>query len=307
MGARMSRSLLALLSATVAAVLASVLMSPAVFAATSIQVTEEQVFLLPASNNKSFEVVEELAVKNTAATAEQVVVSLPSGYQSLQVGGHTPAAGAVHAGTLTLPHAASAGKTSKVVVSYQLSLGGQHGLQFTLHANYPVYVAHLYLPEGNVALSAQDVFTTTSTTNIQGTTFRVFTREGIPAGDDWTLSLQLLPGVTKNTVVQGLPVLGAPENGLTNELQAIGNLVVIAFVLAIGILGIRRTGWNQRRMALAKEDVLYRAWEQIEMAHMEGTLGDEAYEQRRTQVKQRLVDLKSKSTKAEVDSEDARL
>lgn len=265
-------------------------------AATTLQVTQEQVFLIPGAASKSFQIVEQLSVRNQAPSAQDVFVVLPAGYQSLQVDGGAAKQSALNGQTLTLSRAAAGGQTTKVVVSYNVPLDGQKGVLVTLHTPYPVYAAHLYLQEGNAALSAQNLFTTTRTVNIQGTAFRVFTRDGIPAGDDWTLSLQLLPQVTSAQSLHGLPILGAPESGPTNEIQAIGNLLVIAFVLAIGIIGIRSTQWGPGRAAASKEQSLYRAWEQVEFAHAQGRLDDATYETRRADLKRRLVELKGQTS-----------
>ncbi|MDQ0188395.1 hypothetical protein QTN31_02795 [Alicyclobacillus cycloheptanicus] len=293
-----------MLSAAAAAGWMFLLSGPPVLADTAPQVSQEQLFLLPDTKDKSFDIVQSLTVHNSGSTPAYVNVEVPAGAKSLAVAGKAPAAGALHGRTLTIPQAVRPNQTTVLTVSYTLPLDGQQGLQFTLHSFYPVYVAHLYLPEGNAALSAQDLFTTTSTTSIQGTTFRVFTREGIPAGDDWTLSLQMLPAVTPNNHVKGLPVLGANEDGTSNDLQALGNLFVVALVLVIGLLGIRSTQ-GRRRAPASRENALYEAWAQLERQYREGLVGEEDYQKHRQEFKQRLVRLKGERVQQRSPATDA--
>lgn len=279
------------------------------FAASGPQVTEEKLFLLPDTAHKSFDVVENLSIRNDTDAPADIQVNVPSGAQSVQVNGNAPSsAGAVVDGqTVTLPNLVAAHQGTQLTLSYSLPLDGQQGVQFTLHSFYPVYVAHLYLPEGNAALSAEGLFTTTRSVQIQGTAFRVFTREGIPAGDDWTLSLQMLPTVTSNPTVSGLPVLGEQENGKANTLEALGNLFVILLVLVVGIIGIRSTQWGRRKHGvLSREDALFRAWEQLEWQRDRGGMEPAQYEKRREDLKGRLVALRmSDDRRASGDGEDS--
>lgn len=266
-------------------------------AQTGLQVPQEQMFLLPDTTHQGFDIVDSLAVKNTSSVPETVQIGIPVGAHAVQVDGKTPIAGSLSGQTLTLKGVALPHQTSTVTVSYSFPLNGQKGVQFTIHSFYPVYVAHLYMPEGNSALSAQGLFTTTTTTQIQGTTFRVFTREGIPASDEWTLSLQLLPSVTPNQKVAGLPVLGADPNGTVNDLQAVGNLLVVVLVLAVGLIGIRSTQWGRRTSQAAsraagaqKEAALYQAWLHLEQQYQGGRVTEAQYQKRRQDLKQRLIE-----------------
>lgn len=262
-------------------------------AAPALQVAQEEVFLMPAPTHGAFEIVEVWTVRNPAPTAQDVDVSLPNGYQSLAVTGVRKGAAHVAGNQLVLRGAAGPQTSTVLSVSFVLPLDGQQGLQFTVHAFYPADVAHLLLPIGNAALSAQGLLTSTQTTVVAGTRFRVFTRPGIPAGDDWTLSLQELPSPTPDRAIHGLAVIGSNADDAGNTLQAIGNLLLAGFVLVIGLLSIRSIQWGRAsRVPVAREEALFRAWEETERRYADGRIEAARYEQQRRELRDALVRLR---------------
>lgn len=260
-------------------------------AAPALSVTNEQILFMPVQNH-TFEVVQVLNVKNTSTTLQDIQISLPSGFEALTVAGDTKASTQVSGQNLVLPHFAKPSATTKVTLTYALPLNGQTGVQTVLHSNYSVLVAQLYLPIGGSALSAPGLMPDTQTETISGTTFRVFTRPGIPAGDNWPVSLELLPSATPASSISGLPIIGMDNQSSGNTLQALGNLAVAVGILVIGLISIRSTQWGRnKRTPVSQEEALYRAWESLEWQHEQGMLEEDQFAKKRSQLKRRLAEL----------------
>jgi len=268
-----------------------------IFAATqqSLQVTSEDLFLVPVPVHHAFEIVQVLHIKNSSTTRQDVQVDLPTGFQNLQVQNIPKNLQRIQGDTLRLVGVAN-GKSSVITLSYVLSLSGGQGEQMSLHTIYPVYAAHIYLPIGDAAISATGLLTTTQTTTISGTNFRVFSRLGIPAGDDWTISLQMLPSVTPNQKVAGLHVIGGDANGAGNDIQALGNLFLAAFIFVVGIVSIRTaTSASGQGFRMSPTEALYQAWERTEKDYQAGLIHEEAYSARCQDFKNRIITLSHSS------------
>lgn len=264
-----------------------------------LSITEQQILFMPVQN-QTFEVVEVLDVKNPGLQPQDVQLVLPQGYQGLSVSGDKQAGKQVSGQTLTLPKWATPNTTTRITMTFVLPLNGQTGVQTTLHTNYPVLVAHLYLPVGGSALSAPGLMPDTQTQTISGTTFRVFTRPGIPAGDNWPLSLELLPKASQAPSISGLPIIGMSDQSTGNTLQALGNLVIAGGILVIGLLSIRSTQWGRSaRSPVSQEEALYRAWESVEWQHQQGMLEEDQFMKKRSQLKRKLAELKIADRKGE--------
>ena len=267
--------------------------TPSAFASSSLTVTQEQLLFMPIQNQSSFAVIEVLDVRNDSATVDNIQVSVPDGIQSLSALGVNKSNLVSGVGVVTLRHDALPHTTTKVTLTYTLPLQGQTNIQFTLHSFYAVDAAHLYLIIGGSALSATGLLPDTQTEDISGTTFRIFTRPGIPAGDDWPLSIELLPTATSGNPTKGLPILGADSQGSGNTLQALGNLAIAAFILVIGMISIRSTQWGpSAKGQLSQEEALYRVWESAEWQHEQGMFDEAQIEQRRHAFRRRLAEMK---------------
>ncbi|QQE76938.1 hypothetical protein [Alicyclobacillus sp. SO9] len=284
------------LGLVVSAVLTMSPMSLVVQAATTgTAVTQEDVFVVPDSSHKTINIVNKLQIKAPSSLTGPVVLKLPKTAQNVHVtAASKPVSIASGAHTVKLPHVSPGGSTN-VVESYSIPLTSQGDVQFTLQTSYPVYTAHVYLPLGqHASLSAQGLMTHTQTMTVKGVEFRVFTRPSIPAGDSWTLSVQMLPSAAVNSTVQNLPVIGTRPDNFLNTLQAVGNLLVAALVLVVGLISIRATQWGRAaRVPVTKEEALLRSWENLELQHENGTLGEAEYRTRREYLKQRILALKS--------------
>lgn len=260
-------------------------------AASALSVTDEQFLFMPVQNH-TFEVVEVLNVKNASNALQNIEINLPSGFEALTVAGASKASTKVSGQNLVLSQRAKPNAITKVTLTYALPMSGQSGIQTVLHSTYSVVVAHLYLPIGNSALSAPGLMPDTQTETISGTTFRVFTRPGIPAGDSWPLSLELLPSAAPAPSISGLPIIGMDNQSSGNTLQALGNLAVAVGILVIGLISIRSTQWGRgKRTPLSQEEALYRAWESLEWQYEQGMLEVDQFSKKRSQLKRRLAEL----------------
>jgi hypothetical protein len=263
-----------------------------VYADTSLRVTREQVMLVPVPVHHVFQVIEVLDVVNPKAVDSDVAVYLPTGYSDLALNGK-PAAQPKN-GVAMMAKVAKAGRTSTVSVSYTLPFNADSTAQFTLHTPYDIDTAELYLPISGYALTAENLLTTTQTTELQGTQVRVFTRLGIPAGDDWTISLQQLPAVTgEDASTAGLSVIGQPLTQQQNLVQAGANLLMACVVLAVGMAGIRSTQGVAFRRSASREEALVKALENLEFQREAGGIDEVSYVRSKAEVLRRLVKLSS--------------
>lgn len=258
-----------------------------VFAATSsMLITSEDVFLIPA--NGSLQVAERISLSNSSGQAQDVQLPLPAGAQQVDVTNVPQRSVSVSKQGVTL-RGVKSGPVDPVV-TFTLSFSDQTAVQLTLHNTYDLSLLHIYVPIGNAALSAPGLMAQTQTAQISGTNFRVFTHGELPPNSDFTLSLSLLPNVTPTQAISGLPVIGTDSQGSASSLQAVGNLVLAAAILVIALLGIR----SMMAVSVSSkqpEEALYLAWEEVERAYEAGQLDDAEYERRRSSVRRRIAQL----------------
>ncbi len=265
------------------------------YADSSLRITRERVMLVPVPVHRVFQVIEVLDVANPKAVDSAVSVYLPVGYTDLAVNGKPISPG--KNGVVTMARAAKAGRTSSVSVSYTLPFNADNTAQFTLHTPYDIDTAQLYLPTAGYALTAENLLTTTQTTALQGSQVRVFTRLGIPAGDDWTISLQQLPSVTGDVAsTSGLPIIGQPLTERQNLLQAGANLLMACVVLAVGIAGVRSTQGLSFWCSASRQEALVKALENLEFQRAAGGIDEASYARRKTEVLRRLAMLSAQAT-----------
>jgi hypothetical protein len=132
---------------------------------------------------------------------------------------------------------------------------------------------------------------------LQGSQVRVFTRLGIPAGDDWTISLQQLPSVTGDVAsTSGLPIIGQPLTERQNLLQAGANLLMACVVLAVGIAGVRSTQGLSFWRSASRQEALVKALENLEFQRAAGGIDEASYARRKTEVLRRLAMLSAQAT-----------
>lgn len=270
--------------------------APFSYADTSIAITEEQIFMVPVPIHNLVQIVEVLSVQNPTNQAQSVVVGLPSGYAQLSVPDVAASSLKPSASQLTIDQIAKPLTTTSITIVYSLPFKVAQALQFTLHSFYAVPTAHLYIPIGGIALSAQNLLISTQTVTISGTQFRAFSRLGIPAGDDWTISLQSLPtGTSTTSTIAGLPILGTDADSAGNTFAAVGNLLLAAFILVVGLVSIRRT---EQVDTADKSEALLRAWMGLERQREAGVVDDE-YMRKREDFMRKLRLLKDESKRNE--------
>ncbi len=210
------------------------------FADSPLSLTREQIFIIPDFSHDSFQIVEIVSVRNDSSQEQNIHVFLPPGFENLRLEGHHVIAKQVQAGSLIIPRVAKEHSTSEFMLAYSLSLQGEQSMQFDLRTPYEIDVAELYLPiSSNSALSAHGLLANTHTSIVDGRRFRVFTRLGIPENEDWLVGLQVLPAKTASLAHFDIPVIGTVESGNGNRLEALGNLILIALVLVLGVLSGR--------------------------------------------------------------------
>jgi len=259
---------------------------PVAYADSTISVTQEQIFLVPVPIHNVVQVVEVLRVKNPDATSQNVSIGLPDGYSNLSVPNTAAKNVSSDSAHVTIAKVARPNTTTDVTVVYVLPFATAQALQMTLHSDYAVDAAHIYIPIGGVALSAQNLLVSTQTVTISGTTFRQFSRLGIQPGDDWTISLQSLPtGTVTSPTIAGLPILGTDADSSGNTIAAIGNLVLAAFILVLGLVSIRST---ERMLPVSKREGLMRAWTGLERQRTDGVMEELEYQRKRTEIMNKL-------------------
>jgi hypothetical protein len=265
----------------------------------SIRVKDEQIFLMPAPDHDLIRVIEVATVYNAGGALQDVRLPVPNGYQALEVVGVNEKLALRERDGLVLPKFLGGHQTKTVTYSYLVLF--KESVQMVLHTVYPVDAAHVYLPIGKAALSAEGLLTTTQTVNISGTSYREFTRLGIPAGDDWTLSVQMLPDVTNGVNTAGLPDIGHSSSGSANTVGAVANLALAALVFVIGLLSIRRTQSQAfGRERLDAESALLRALFQLDKQHETGSVSSMDYQARRRELMSKLVTLRLQATQKQI-------
>jgi hypothetical protein len=261
-------------------------------AATGLEVSEQDVVFIPAPVAQVVDVVDVLHLQNPSNTPQDLVVTLPTGFENVAVDGVATSSSRIQQSVLTIPGFAKPGKT-QVTITFKLPFQAQQGEQISLHTNYPIYDAKLYLPIGDMALSAEGLQTTTQTESVSGSDYRVFSRLGIPAGDDWGISIQLLPSSTSSNPIPNVPIIGQNTSNTGNTIQALGNLALAAFVLGLGLISIRSTQWGRAaRRVKTPEEALLHAWERTELQFQSGMIEESVYKRLRDEYKNKLVALR---------------
>lgn len=258
-------------------------------ASTALTVTKEDVIFVPAPFVHQYEVIETVQLQSGDGESD-AVFTLPAGYQGLQVVGVPKSDWQVSGHVLRVRRAVQANATGRVTLTYTVPQDAGQGAFVTLTSAYPVAAAHLYLPIGNSSLSAPSIQAATQTVTISGTEFRVFSRYGIAAGEQWPISLQELPAATAPVPTGGLPVIGTSDDGASNAIGAVVNLVIAVLVLGVGFVGLRTAG--ARRIPKSREDALLQAWSSVEQQFSSGQLEGEVYQRRRAELKRKIVALR---------------
>jgi hypothetical protein len=262
-------------------------------AAESLRVAQMQLFLIPAPVEHTVRVMEALDLR-TDGRSVNARFTLPE--QSSDVSVQAPAGlrAQVEGSAVGVTGTAPSNGSFQVTVTYRLPMPGM-AESIRWHADYAVDQALVYVPEGEVSLSAEDVLTGTRTVDISGTTFRVFTRLGVPEDADWPLQVQVMPAPTTGLDTGGLPVIGLDHSQRANAMEAVGNLAVAAFVMAVGLVSIRRSTRGGPSSRPQDEEAAWAAWIQLERAYENGDVDAASYERRRAALKRRILALRAQA------------
>ena len=260
----------------------------------ALYVASEQVLAVPSKNGDLLQVLLSVNIDNNGP-ASQVDYRLPAGFQNPRV-----VAGSVRKFSLDaegrLRFTAKARGVTTVAVEFSTSLN-QNGTELTWLENVPVRKLFFVIPEGALTVSSEGGFQTDSQSIISGSqAFRQFTKLDIPAGTSWTASIALLPTANGRQArpLPTLPVLNSYGPRVA-DLEAVGNLLLVAFILLIGMFSIRR---GSGRSVSAKPDVLagqkvnvMQHWADIEIAYANGEMEESEYHDRRARMKKRALEL----------------
>ncbi len=261
----------------------------------TLYISSEQVLAVPSKSGNTLQVLVSLSVQNNGQ-AYPTAYQLPAGAQNPHV-----VAGSVKKVNLSksgaLQFTAKADGTTTLAVEFGVPLN-QNGTEVTWKEPLPVRKLFFVIPEGSLTVSSQGGFQTDSQSITSGNqAFRQFAKLEIPANSSWTVSVALLPTANGRQAppLTNIPVLNSYGPRVA-DLEAIGNLLLVALILMIGIISIRRgTGRaKQSPLAIGKQKAeLMEHWADLEMAFESGELQEQEYHQRRERLKKRLVQVES--------------
>jgi hypothetical protein len=200
------------------------------FAAAPASASAELVFIEEPSHD-SVRVIESLQGPGMPFGAREI--PLPKGYSNLDVDGH---AYQVSGQTLFITPES---RDEPVVFSFELPFHAMMGVQWTFALPWSLDQVQLLVPEdGSLAVSADQLLTSTRQADIGGTRFRILTRLGLPSGEEWKISVQRLPSVSASPPGSNLPLLGTPLGPSRQLVQAAANLALVALVFAMTVWGL---------------------------------------------------------------------
>lgn len=208
-----------------------------VYADSGISIPEEQIVLMPAGKTE-LSIIEVIVLQNAASKSQDITLPLPTGFKALSVKANGKK-GTVRNGQVFLPEFVPPHGTNQVSLVYRIPFTTGGSIQTSFHNPYPVDTLHLYEPIGNMEISAPDLLAATQTAMVGHTRFRIFTRQGILKGQDFTVNIGVAPTVSDSPKVSGLPQIGEDSTGNPNTWQAVGNLLLAGFILLLGFVGGR--------------------------------------------------------------------
>lgn len=259
----------------------------------NLRVTQEQIIILP--NAGTYEIVEVQTVKNFGSASEHAWISVPTGALAVTLAGKAVTPRGANR-ELMWPTLIRPEQSTQISTSFTLDMKGTNAVAFTLHSQIPIDNAFVYLPVGQSEVSAQGLFASTQTESFKGTTFRVFTRQGIQAGEDWSFSLGRLPSALPDKQTHStLPILGADNEGAGTSLDAALNLALALAVLVIGLFGVRASSTRPRATSY---DALFEELKLLELAYVSGQVDERDYTSLKQSTFAKLVDVLRRSERA---------
>ena len=262
----------------------------------SLYVESEQVLAVPSQKGNTLQVLLSVNIQNIGA-ARAVVYNLPVGIQHDRV-----VAGSIKKISINaadqLQFIVKAHGLTTFAVEFSAPLN-QNGTELTWQENMPVRKLFFLIPEGSLTASSQGGFQTDSASIISGThAFRQFTKLEIPAGSPWSVSIALLPTANgrQASPLPNVPVLSSYGPRVA-DFEAVGNLLLVALILGIGIISIQRgskTRTSGRPEVLRKQKAaLMESWADLESAYAIGEVPESDYHLKRDRMKQRALQLET--------------
>ena len=261
----------------------------------ALYISNEQVLAVPSKSGGTLQVLATVTVQNNGQ-------AYPTAYQ-LPIGAQNPHVVAGSAKQISLAKSGALRFTAKAngVTTLAVEFGAplnQNGTELTWKEPMPVRQLFFVIPEGSLTVSSQGGFQTDSQSIMSGNqAFRQFTRLAIPANSSWTVSVALLPTANGRQAppLPNIPVLNSYGPRVA-DLEAIGNLLLVALILIIGIISIRQGGRRKQYSVLTlgqQKSELMEHWADLEMAYASGELQEQDYQHRRERLKQRVIQVES--------------
>src|ERR1700732_4037862 len=100
-------------------------------AATGLEVSEQDVVFIPAPVAQVVDVVDVLHLQNPSNSPQDLVVTLPTGFENVAVDGVATSSSRIQQSVLTIPGFAKPGKT-QVTITFKLPFQAQQGEQISL-------------------------------------------------------------------------------------------------------------------------------------------------------------------------------
>ncbi|CAB3395409.1 hypothetical protein [Kyrpidia spormannii] len=264
-----------------------IIAEPPVQAADSpVHIRAEEVVAVPVGNQ--LKVFDSFTLDASAGTP--VNLHLPRGHSDVQVATDTATSYTKTPEGVSWPGGLPPGVQS-LAITYALPFdNGKGDIEFS--QPYNVDNLSLLIPQGRAALIAQGLYPVTQVVDLQGMKFRRFTKPDLPAGVPWTASIQAIPQAGEVApgsiaVPPGLPVIGAGYK--YTEFKALINLLLVAFVVILGVIGLRR---RQERLAGRLSEMhkqLVDQWASLEIERRRGAVPEEEYRRRRGNLLRRLL------------------
>ena len=215
---------------------------------------------------------------------------LPNGFKNVQVPNQSNAGYQITQDGITWKTGLPSGQTS-VTVLYTLPYdNGRADIDFS--KAYSIDSLQLFIPEGQTTLIAQGIYPITQVVDFAGQKFRKFTKLGVAAGSPWSASVQQIPTAGQANplnipVPAGVQTIGSGYK--YTEFKAFINILLVAFVLILGIFGLRKRRTKINQQILHMRDTYMHQWAELELKRRQHHVTEDEYVRLRAMYLRRLL------------------
>jgi hypothetical protein len=276
---------------------------PPAQAESSVRVISEQVVFVPQEHQ--LQVMQILTFENAGTKPlPKLEIRLPQGFSHVEFYSGTGHEQLKTTDTGIVDESGLPAGEKQLRFSYQIPLADT-GATVTFQSLYPVDAIDLLIPQGSLFLSANNVLPQSEVLDLQGQKLRRFSRLSLEPGEEWPVQLLVNPPASSaktgpssgETTADGLPIIGYVPN--ETAWRALGNLILVALVLAFSLVGVRRTRsrffregddkpWQQ--LVVEKQSLMEQML-RLEEDYRDQLLGETIYREIRTSIKSKLVDI----------------